>query len=84
MLIDNELVLSKRRHCHLSRGHYGRGVLAPLPFTPERALYNQWLSFIQMELDAHTLYVMRKHRDLADLYGEAPAAVKPSRDSTNK
>ncbi|MEE8245152.1 MAG: glutathione S-transferase C-terminal domain-containing protein, partial [Pseudomonadales bacterium] len=25
--------------------------------------------------DAHTLYVVRKHRDLADLYGDAPAAV---------
>ena len=28
-----------------------------------------------MELDAHTLYVLRKHRDLAELYGQAPAAI---------
>ena len=28
-----------------------------------------------MELDAHTLYILRKHRDLAEQYGEAPAAV---------
>ena len=28
-----------------------------------------------MELDAHTLYVLRKHWSLPDIYGEAPAAV---------
>ena len=31
---------------------------------------------MQMELDAHTLYIIRKHRDLAHLYGEAPAAIE--------
>jgi len=28
------------------------------------------------ELDAHTLYVIRRHGDLAHLYGEAPNATK--------
>ena len=37
-----------------------------------------------MELDAHTLYVLRKHRDLADLYGEAPAAVTTAIDGFHK
>ena len=55
---------------------YGEGSgLVPIAGTRARAKYNEWLSFIQMELDAHTLYVVRKHRDLADLYGDAPAAV---------
>jgi len=55
---------------------YGRETeLVPEPYSHERAVYNEWCAFIQMELDAHTLYVLRKHRDLADLYGEAPAAV---------
>ena len=55
---------------------YGRATeLVPEPYSRERAAYNEWCAFIQMELDAHTLYVLRKHRDLADLYGEAPAAV---------
>lgn len=63
---------------------YGSGALAPLPFTQERALYNQWLSFIQMELDAHTLYVMRKHKDLAQLYGKAPAAIETAVAGFNK
>ena len=49
--------------------------LIPAPYTVERARYNEWACFVQMELDAHTLYVMRKHRDLAAEYGAAPAAV---------
>jgi glutathione S-transferase len=40
-----------------------------------RALYDQWCFFTAMELDAHTLYLLRKHRDLSELYGDAPAAV---------
>lgn len=42
----------------------------------ERARYYEWCFFVMTELDAHTLYVIRKHRDLADLYGDAPAAIR--------
>jgi glutathione S-transferase len=64
---------------------YGQdSFLVPQPYTQERALYNQWNSFIQMELDAHTLYVLRKHRDLAHLYGEAPAAVATAIEGFHK
>ncbi len=54
--------------------------LVPEARTRERALYDQWCFFIMMELDAHTLYVLRRHVDLAPLYGEAPNAVKAARD----
>ena len=37
-----------------------------------------------MELDAHTLYVMRKHKDLANLYGKAPAAIETAIAGFNK
>lgn len=40
-----------------------------------RATYLEWASFILMELDATSLYVMRRHRDLSEIYGEAPNAV---------
>ena len=40
------------------------------------ALYDEWQSFILMELDAQCLYVMRKHGDLSAIYGEAPGAMK--------
>ena len=64
---------------------YGRGSgLTPKPGSRERAQYNEWLAYVQMELDAHTLYVLRKHRDLSALYGEAPAAVKAALDGFNK
>ena len=85
VLCDGDLVLSESAAIVTYLADtYGLGNLAPLPFTSERALYNQWLSFIQMELDAHTLYVMRKHKDLANLYGEAPAAIETAIAGFNK
>ncbi len=35
----------------------------------------KWSFFALMELDATALYVMRRHRDLPNIYGDAPAAV---------
>ena len=54
--------------------------LVPAAGTPDRARYDQWCFFVLMELDAHTLYVLRRHEDLAELYGEAPAATKAARE----
>lgn len=86
VLVDGDLVLTESAAIVTYLGDtYGRGTgLVPEPYTRDRALYNQWNSFIQMELDAHTLYVLRKHRDLADLYGAAPAAVQHAIDGFNK
>lgn len=60
---------------------YGAGSgLTPKLGSIERGLYDQWCFFIMMELDAHTLYVIRKHGDLSDLYGEAPAAIEAAKE----
>ena len=60
---------------------YGDGTgLIPPSGTPERARYYQSCFHTMTELDAHTLYVIRKHRDLAELYGEAPKAVEAARE----
>lgn len=77
VLVDDDLVLTESAAIITYLGdRYGPETgLVPAPYTVERAKYNEWLAYVQMELDAHTLYVLRKHRDLADLYGEAPAAV---------
>ncbi len=77
VLVDDEFTLTESVAIVTYLGDtYGSGSgLVPEPFTRNRARYNEWASFIQMELDAHTLYVLRKHRDLAGIYGEAPAAV---------
>jgi glutathione S-transferase len=86
VLVDGDLVLSESVAIVTYLGDtYGRDSgLVPQPYSVERARYNEWTSFVQMELDAHTLYVMRKHRDLADLYGAAPAAVQAAIDGFNK
>ncbi len=56
------------------------GTLVPLPGTEERARYYQWCFFVMTELDAHTLYIIRKHTDLSHLYGEAPEAVRAAKE----
>ncbi len=60
-------------------GIVGGGLVPPGSDLSKHARYYEWLCFILMELDAHTLYVMRKHADLAGLYGEAPTAVEAAR-----
>lgn len=86
VLVDGDLVLTESAAIVTYLGDtYGRDSgLVPAPYTRARALYNQWSSFVQMELDAHTLYIIRKHRDLASLYGEAPAAIDAAIAGFNK
>ena len=40
-----------------------------------RAELNEWCYFIMTELDASSLYIVRRHEGLASIYGEAPGAV---------
>ena len=40
------------------------------------ALEDEWCNFIYGELDETSLYVMRRHHDLKDIYGDAPEVVK--------
>ena len=42
---------------------------------PGRARLREWCYFIMSELDAGSLYVVRRHDGLKQIYGEAPAAV---------
>lgn len=78
-LVDGDLVLSESFAIlrHLRR-------LGELPYDDYQqsaaglAAYDEWVSFILMELDATSLYVIRRHKDLPDIYGEAPAAVTSS------
>lgn len=45
----------------------------------DRARYMEWLSFICMELDATSLYVLRRHEGLPEIYGNAPQACEAAR-----
>ena len=56
---------------------YGTAENALVPRDPrQRAQWLEWCFHIAMELDATSLYVMRRHRDLKHIYGEAPVAVE--------
>ena len=57
---------------------YGGGRLIPAGGA-ERAKYFEWVSFISMEIDATTLYVLRRHEALHAIYGEAPTANAAAR-----
>ena len=44
-----------------------------------RARLNEWCYFVMSELDATSLYIIRRHLGLKHLYGEAPRAVEEAR-----
>lgn len=46
----------------------------------DRAKLNEWCFFTAMELDAHTIYIIRRHEGLPEIYGEAPQAVASARE----
>ena len=52
------------------------------PLTPvdkvKRARFFEWTAFVAMELDATSLYVLRRHWSLPQIYGESPVAVEAS------
>lgn len=41
----------------------------------ERGRLNEWCFFLMSEIDAQSLYVIRRHTTFKDVYGEAPEAV---------
>ena len=45
-----------------------------------RARLHEWCYFIMSELDAGSLYVVRRHDGLKHIYGEAPIAVESAKD----
>ncbi len=64
---------------------YGNpGTMAPPAGLEQQAKEDEWVSYIYGELDETSLYVMRRHGDLAAIYGEAPAALSASRAYAEK
>jgi glutathione S-transferase len=81
VLQDGDFVLAESAAIvtYLGERHGARTGLVPRSGTRERARYDEWCFFIMTELDAHTLYIMRRHGDLASLYGDAPHALDAAR-----
>ena len=48
------------------------------------ALEDMWCNFIYGELDETSLYVMRRHFDLKDIYGDSPKVVESCRNYFEK
>jgi glutathione S-transferase len=64
---------------------YGEDHNRLVPSEPwERARCLEWCFFILGELDETSLYVMRRHGDMHDVYGEAPAAVSAAAEYFRK
>jgi glutathione S-transferase len=56
---------------------YGTRANALIPTEPrEYATWLEWCFYAMTELDATSLYVMRRHGDLKHIYGEAPVALE--------
>lgn len=89
VLLHNELVLTESGAIinHLSRVATARSkgdksqpsLLPPPEDLAACAKYDEWMSYLLMEIDAQGLYILRKHDDLTHIYGEAPAAVATAR-----
>ncbi len=86
LLQDNGLVLTESAAIvtYLSDA-YGQphNRLIPLGAGP-RAQCLEWCFFVISELDATSLYVMRRHGDLRHIYGEAPLANAAAADYFQK
>ena len=50
----------------------------------EQAKLNEWSYFAICELDANSLYLLRRHEDLPHIYGEAPVANASAREYFSK
>jgi glutathione S-transferase len=60
---------------------YGTPETMLIPTDPqERATWLEWCFYTVTELDATSLYVMRRHGGLKHIYGEAPLALESAAD----
>ena len=77
VLQDNDFVLTESaaiiNYLYAAYGPPAMSMAAGDPGT--RARYDAWCYFLMTELDATSLYILRRHVGLAQIYGEAPAAV---------
>ena len=79
---DGDLGLSESvAICRYLIAKYGResDLAAPVS-VEERARSDEWCCFILSELDETSLYVIRRHQDLHEIYGDAPVAVASARE----
>jgi glutathione S-transferase len=64
---------------YLSETFAGLGRMYVASDIESRAVLNEWCYFIVSELDAGSLYVVRRHEGFKQTYGVAPAAVESAK-----
>jgi glutathione S-transferase len=76
VLQDGQIIIAESPAIVMHLGEtYRDGEVILVPSEPaERARYMEWMSFISMELDATSLYVLRRHWALPEIYGESTVA----------
>lgn len=82
LLQDGDLILTESAAIvtYLS-DRYATDETALVPRAPrDRAVCLEWCFFVISELDATSLYVMRRHGDLKHIYGDAPTATVAAQD----
>lgn len=55
---------------------YPSETLSPLQTLKERVREDEWCCYIYGEIDETSLYVMRRHQDLSEIYGASETVVK--------
>ena len=81
-LVDGKMQLSESMAiCRYLINKYGNESTLCKPGSIEQqAKEDEWLCFIFGELDETSLYVIRRHAGLSEIYGEAPTAVSSAKD----
>ena len=85
-LVDGEIGISESAAIvqHLFRV-YGPGTPVFLPSSAAaQAVSDEWCYFAMTELDAHSLYLIRRHGYLPEIYGAAPEAVASAKEYFRK
>lgn len=82
VLKDAEVIIAESPAIvtHLGEAYRDRGIALVPEDRAARAKYLEWMSFISMELDATSLYVLRRHWSLPQIYGDSPVANKASEE----
>ncbi len=80
-LVDGDFVLAESGAIvnHLLRTYGEPRGLQPPKNASLLARYEEWCFFALMELDATTEYVIRRHQDLHEIFGEATTAITAAR-----
>ena len=66
--------------CNYLLNRYGKPDQVYMPSTAQEiARHDEWCHFIQSELDETSLYVIRRHQDLGEIYGASPEVVEAAK-----